>query len=64
MKMRIVDSTDGQFIGFIFDAGQKNIELPGGVSFEVSREIPLQNGARFANSNYVIDAEVYSGEDN
>lgn len=58
MKMQIIDTTDGQFIGFQFDSEQKNIHLPGGSIVAVERVIDMPGRKRFVNSNYIIDAEV------
>lgn len=59
--MRIVETTDGQNIGFVFDEKLSRINLPSGMVFEVTKVTALEQGVRFSNSNYVVDAEVANG---
>tara|TARA_R110000772_G_scaffold8737_2_gene28943 strand:- start:18654 stop:18836 length:183 start_codon:yes stop_codon:yes gene_type:complete len=56
MKMRIVSTTDGQHLGFVFQHTANPIKLKGGIEVAVERKIILPNGGiRFVNSNYIID---------
>lgn len=61
--MRIIDTTDGQFIGATFNASDNPIALRGKVFISVERIEEHETHHRFINSNYIIDAEVDDGQD-
>lgn len=54
--MQIIGSTDGKFIGRVFDPEQPLVL--NGVVFVADRVAQVSNGVfRFSNSNYVIDVK-------
>jgi hypothetical protein len=55
MKMIITATTDNRFLGHTFELEDNPIILPG-TAIYVERQIPLPDGIRFVNSNYIIDA--------
>ncbi len=56
MRMVITATTDRQYLGREFDSEDNPIVLDDDVSIVVERTMPLPDGVRFINSNYIIDA--------
>lgn len=57
MKMQIIQTTDGRYIGHEFDSEDNPIRLSDDVAVQVDKKMDLGGSAgRFINSNYVIDA--------
>jgi hypothetical protein len=57
MKLRIIDSTDRQYLGHEFYWSDKPIELAADVTVFIDRVLPIPGGFRFVSSNYIIDAQ-------
>lgn len=57
----ITDTTDGNFVGFEFDSENDVIELPNGAKIQVEKVIPMPDGYRFYNPNYIIEAVLTNG---
>lgn len=55
MQVRVIDTTDGQFLGEEFDSEDRPIVFDDDVQFYPDRVIPIPGGLRFASSNYIID---------
>ena len=56
MKMQIVNSTDGRYLGHEFDSEDNPIQLDEDVFVFVEKTMPLPDGVRFINTSYIIDA--------
>ena len=56
MKLSVVSTTDGRYIGHTFDIEDNPIQLAPDVRVFIEKIIPLSHGMRFINSNYIIDA--------
>jgi len=53
MKRQVVETTDGKYIGLVFD-DKKPLVAPDGVTFHPTKVQDLGNGfMQFSNSNYV-----------
>ena len=55
MKMQIVNSTDGRYLGHEFDSEDNPIRLGGDVFVAVEKTMPIPGGVRFINTSYIID---------
>ena len=55
MKMQIVNSTDGRYLGHEFDSEDNPIQLDEGVFVFVEKTMPIPGGVRFINTSYIID---------
>lgn len=56
MNMTITATTDGKYLGHVFDSDDNPIALDDDVAVPVDRIIALPDGMRFVSSNYIIDA--------
>jgi hypothetical protein len=50
-------TTDGKNIGYTFESSNVSFTLPNGFVMNVENVYTTENGKRFANSNYIIDAK-------
>ena len=56
MIVQITSTTDGHFLGHVFDSEDRPIKLSEDTEMQVDRVQLLPDGLRFSNSNYSIDA--------
>ncbi len=57
MILKIVNTTDGRFVGHEFTLGDNPIVLAPSISIPVDFTLPIAGGYRLGNSNYIIDAQ-------
>ena len=58
MKQQIVETTDGKYIGLIFDDAQKGFISPDGIPFTPTKIQDLGDGyIRYSNTHYVVLAK-------
>jgi len=55
MIVRIVETTNRQFLGHEFDSDDNPIILAEDVKVFIEKVIPLPDGVRFVSSSYIID---------
>lgn len=55
VKLKIVDTTDSKYKGFVFDSVDNPIKFNDGVVFYYDKTIQLPDGWRFVSSSYIID---------
>lgn len=57
MKVQIVDTSDGQYLGKIVNitSSTKQVQLDDDVTVVIEKQIELPDGIRLVNSNYIID---------
>jgi hypothetical protein len=55
--MQITATTDGRFVGLIFDEASSIVILDDDVSVQIDRVMEIPGGKRFINSSYIIDAQ-------
>ena len=61
-KRRVIETTDGKYIGLVFD-DQEPLITPDGITFHPTKIQDLGNGiVRFSNSNYVALTEEYKDD--
>lgn len=57
MKVRIINTTDGKYIGLVFDT-EKALTAPDGITFHPTKVQTLGEGMyRYSNSNYVAEVK-------
>lgn len=56
MLNQITDTTDGKYIGTVFNTEDNPIQLAPDVFIYIDKRVPLPNGTRYINSSYIIDA--------
>lgn len=57
MKIKIISTTDGHFVGQEAKWLKTHVVLSNGIKIPVDRVIDIPEGFRFVNSNYIIDAK-------
>jgi len=55
-NVKIVSTTDGRYIGQVFDSEDNPVQLADDVLVFIDRQLSTTNGTRFFNSSYIIDA--------
>jgi hypothetical protein len=55
MIRQIVETTDGKYLGLVFDDQQTSFIAPDGILFKPTKTQDLGDGVvRYSNSNYVV----------
>ena len=64
-KLQITNTTEGKFIGVLFNWPESNEITLNGFTFVFDKTMQIPAGWRFISSNYIIDSkELIDGEDN
>jgi hypothetical protein len=58
MTYTITDTTDGKYLGLTIEVIKDGLVLPENIpEIQIDLVIPIENGLRLINSNYIIDVK-------
>lgn len=57
MRVKIIETTDKNFLGLEFDSNDNPIVLSLNIKIHIDRIMPIQNGFRYISSSYIIDTK-------